>query len=231
LGYRWCCDVPQVTQAALKERARTLLVAMTERSRWVYALPNASDFATVRAIFAAEGIAPSATEADGKVVKYEQGDASFVVFDASVELGAVLLTGIGDDATPWIRAILDATGFVPQSGLWERALAIGQPEATLALKLLAHMAIGWDDDWSDLFLLHLASPDPVVRHDATSALTMAAMVAGEADAALLLLEEARKRETYPKLADTLDDALRVLRAFRGDPAELAAVDDPNQTGE
>jgi hypothetical protein len=213
----------QVTQSALKERARTLLVAMTERSRWVYALSEPSDFAAAKAILEAAGIASAGVEANGKVLKYEQDRAAFVLFDASDDLGAVMLTGIGDAAVPVMHKILEATRFIPQSLLWEQALDISESHATPALKLLAHMAVGWDEDWSDLFLLHLASPDAIVRHDTTLALTMAAMVAGEADAAMQLLEEARKRESFPKLAETMDDALRTLGAFRGDPVDPSEV--------
>ena len=211
--------MPKVPQAALKERARSLLVSMTERNRWVYALAQREHFAAAKTIIEAAGVASAAEEADGKVLKYDDGSASFVVFDAIEELGAVLLTGIGEGAVPLMQKILETTGFVPQSLLWERALGIGEPQATPALKLLAHMAVGWDEDWTDLFLLHLASPDAVVRHDTTTALTMAAMVAGEAGPAVALLEEAKKREAFPKLADTMADALRVLRAFRGDPID------------
>jgi hypothetical protein len=121
--------------------------------------------------------------------------------------------------------ILEATGFVPQSKLWGDALNIGTPEAQRALKILAHMAIGWDADWTDLFLLHLASPDPVVRHDATLALTTAAMVSFEQAEAIELLVEARKRETYPKLAETMAEAEQVLRKLEGEPVELSGLTD------
>jgi len=54
---------------------------------------------------------------------------------------------------------------------------VRDPEATKALRTLAHMVVAWDEGLGDLFLLHLAAPDPVVRHDATVALTVAVMVA------------------------------------------------------
>ena len=68
------------------------------------------------------------------------------------------------------------------------------------------MVVAWDEDWSDLFLLHLASPDPVVRHDATLALTVAVMVARDAGPAPALLEEAIRREKFPKLKETMREA-------------------------
>ncbi len=210
-----------ITQQALKERARDLLVAMTQRSRWVYALPPGS-FRKATAILQKARLERSATEADGTVVKFLSDTASFVVFDAAA-LGVVLLEGEGDAVAP-LKEILDETGFVPQSKLLADALDIGEAHALTGLRILAHMAIGWDEDWTDLFLLHLASPDPIVRHEATLSLTMAAMVGGDASPAVMLLEEAHQRESYPQLADTMADALRVLRAFRGDPVDIADVE-------
>ena len=91
----------------------------------------------------------------------------------------LFLQGDQPGCVPTMAKILEKTPFVPQSKLWGDALNIGTPEAQRALKILAHMAIGWDGDWTDLFLLHPASPDPIVRHDATLALTTAAMVSFE----------------------------------------------------
>ena len=95
-----------VTQAALKERARTLLVAMTERSRWVYALPKEGSFDAAKGIIAEAGLAAVAEEADGKVVKYDGDDgAGLVLFDARAELGAVLLQGRSDAVVPLMQQI------------------------------------------------------------------------------------------------------------------------------
>ena len=75
------------------------------------------------------------------------------------------------------------------------------------------MVVEWDADWADLFLLHLAAPDPVVRHDAVTALTVATMVARDRGPAPELLDEAAKRETYPKLKETIDDARRLIASL------------------
>jgi hypothetical protein len=73
--------------------------------------------------------------------------------------------------------------------------------------------VAWDGDWADLFLLHLASPDPIVRHDAVTALTVAAMVARDRGPAPELLAEAAKRETYPKLKDQIEEASKCVAAL------------------
>lgn len=215
--------MPQVTQQALKERARSLLEAMTERDRYLYALDRAA-VPKVIAIFDELAIPRVEEAAGGKVMRFmsESPKAHFVLFDNEA-LGVALLQGEEPGCVPAMAKILDATGFVPQSKLWGDALNIGTPEAQRALKILAHMAIGWDADWTDLFLLHLASPDPIVRHDATLALTTAAMVSFEQEAAIELLVEARKRESFPKLAETMAEAEKVLRRLGGAPVDLAAI--------
>lgn len=215
--------MPRVTQQALTERARSLLLAMTEHDRYLYALERDA-VPKVIAILDELGIPRVEEAAGGKVVRFasESPKAHFVLFDNEA-LGVALLQGEEPGCVPTMAKILEATGFVPQSKLWGDALNIGTPEAQRALKILAHMAIGWDADWTDLFLLHLASPDPVVRHDATLALTTAAMVSFEQEAAIELLGEARRRETYPKLAETMAEAEKVLRRLGGEPVDLAAV--------
>ena len=84
------------------------------------------------------------------------------------------------------------------------------------------MVVAWDEDWGDLFLLHLAAPDPVVRHDATVALTVAVMVARDAGPAPALLEEAIRREKFPKLKETMTEALNLVRGLTGAPVEPKA---------
>lgn len=213
--------MPNVTEVALKERARALLVGMTERSRWVYALPR-DGFATAREVLEAEGMQRVAEEADGHVLRYASEaapEAAFVVFD-SAELDVALIEAEGDAAVPCMQKLLELTGFFPQSKLWGDALDIGGPRSTTSLKILAHMAVAWDEDWTDLFLLHLASPDAVVRREALSATTLAAMVAREAGPAIELLEEAKRREKFPKLAATIDEGLVVLRALDGQPLPI-----------
>ena len=82
------------------------------------------------------------------------------------------------------------------------------------------MVVGWDEDWSDLFLLHLASPDPVARHEAVLGLTTAVMVAHDAGPAKELLEEAHKREKFPKLKDTIAEAMQVVSGMTGGPVAV-----------
>ena len=210
----------EVTEQALKDRARTLLVAMTERDRYMYALDRDS-LPKVKAVMEELGVPEIDDAAGGAVLRYmtDTPRADFVVFDNEA-LGVLFLQGDQAGCVPVMAKILEATGFVPQSKLWGEAIDIGTPEAQRALKILAHMAIGWDEDWTDLFLLHLASPDPIVRHDATLALTTAAMVSFEQQAAIELLAEAQKREKFPKLKDTMAEAEAVLRKLGGEAMDL-----------
>ena len=112
-----------------------------------------------------------------------------------------------------LGALLGKTGFFAQTALLESAFDVATPDARKALLTLAHMVVAWDDDWADLFLLHLASPDPVVRHDAVTAVTVAAMVARDKGPVPELLAEAARRETYPKLKETIADAQKVVAAL------------------
>jgi hypothetical protein len=215
--------MPLASESALKARARSLMVAMTERSRWIYALPRDGSFARARAIAEEHGMAVRETADEGRVLKLEpanDGGARLLLFD-NRRLDVVLLEGAGDTVAPVVRAIVETAGFLPQSRLWGAALDIGEPGCERALAILGHMAVSWDDDWTDLFLLHLASPDATVRRQAIDALTVAALVAADTTPALELLGEARRRERFPKLAETLDEAIRALQGVGGGPAELA----------
>ena len=162
-----------------------------------------------------DGVANSAPVAryanDGETLR-------FVVFD-SAELGVVLVEGEGGAAVPILQQMLERTGFCPQSHLWGEAIAVGEPSASRALRILAHMAVAWDEDWTDLFVLHLASPDAIARHEAVMALSIAAMVAREVEPALVLLAEAIKRERYPKLRETMSEAQRMLETYAGMPVD------------
>ena len=100
------------------------------------------------------------------------------------------------------------------------------PEAGKALRTLAHMVVAWDEDWSDIFLLHLASPDPIVRHDAAIATSIAAMVARDPGPTIALLEEAKRREKFPKLAETIRDVLNMIRGMAGGPVEIKPEGEP-----
>ena len=213
--------MPRPTETALKGRARTLLEAMTERARWIYALPRGEGPAAVAAVAAAHGLLREEEDAGVGAARYatEKGAASLVVFD-SAELDVTLIEAAGPEAPGVLAEVLDKTGFYAQSTLLGVALDVRDPEAPKALRTLAHMVVAWDEDWSDLFLLHLASPDPVVRHDAVVALTVAVMVAHDAGPAPALLDEAIRREKFPKLKDTMSEALNVVRGLTGGPVEV-----------
>jgi len=51
-------------------------------------------------------------------------------------------------------------GLLRQSTLLGTAADVRDPRPPKALRTLAHMVVAWDEDWGDLFLLHLAAPDP-----------------------------------------------------------------------
>lgn len=213
--------MPKPSETALRGRARALIEAMTERTRWIYAVPRELGLAALKAIFEAEGLGREQEDAGAGVVRFsnDAGSIAFVVFD-SPELEVTLIEASGGDAPPILAKVLDKTGFYAQSQLLKTALDVRSSEASKALKTLAHMVVAWDEDWSDLFLLHLASPDPVARHEAAVATSIAALVAREPGPAIGLLEEAARRETFPKLRETIGEALNVVRAMTGGPVEL-----------
>jgi hypothetical protein len=207
-------------EAALKRRARAMLVAMTEREHWIYALERAV-FGKLVARIEAAGIARAEEADEGRVVRFGEDDRRRFVAMDSEALDAALLEGSGADAVPLLKELLDELGFVPQSQLWAVALDVGQPKAaSRALRTLAHMMVAWDEDFCDLFLLHLASPDAIARHEAVLAISLAAMVARDTEPALELLTEAKTREKYPKLAATIEDAVRILRDAGGHPRQV-----------
>jgi hypothetical protein len=193
---------------------------MTERARWIYALPRGEGPAAVRAIAAAKGLRCEEDDASAGAARFarEDGKASLVLLD-SPDLDVALLEGAGPEAPAILADILERTGFYAQSTLLRAALDVRDPEAPKALRTLAHMVVAWDEDWSDLFLLHLASPDPVIRHDAVLALTVAVMVARDPGPAPALLDEAIRREKFPKLRETMTEAREVVHAATGGPAQ------------
>jgi hypothetical protein len=215
--------MPRPTETALRGRARTLLEAMTERARWIYALPRAEGPAAVRAIALAKGLRCEEDDAVAGAARYadEKETVSLVTLD-SAELDVLLVEAAGPEAPSVLAEILDRTGFYAQSTLLGTALDVKDEEAPKALRTLAHMVVAWDEDWSDVFLLHLASPDPVVRHDAVVALTVAVMVARDAGPAPELLDEAIRREKFPKLRETMSEALDVVRGVTGGAVEAKA---------
>ena len=199
---------------ALKDRARTLVERMKNRGRFVYAVPREEARTHLAKVLTERGFALRETEDTGRVAKWSNGEdtASFVVLER-VDLDVTFVQGDGGDAVAPLGAVLDKTGYFAQSTLLESAFDVGTEDARKALLTLAHMVVAWDADWADLFLLHLAGPDPVARHDAVTALTIAAMVARDRGPAPELLAQAAKRETYPKLKETIDDAQRLVAAL------------------
>jgi hypothetical protein len=212
--------MPRPTETALRGRARALLEAMTERARWIYALPRGEGPAAARAIAAEKGLRCEEDDAAAGAARFarEDGKASLVLLD-SPDLDVALVEAAGPEAPAILADILDRTGFYAQSTLLGAALDVRDSEAPKALRTLAHMVVAWDEDWSDLFLLHLASPDPVIRHDAVLALTVAVMVAHDPGPAPALLDEAIRREKFPKLRDTMTEAREVVAAATGGPAQ------------
>jgi hypothetical protein len=213
--------MPRPTETALRGRARALLEAMTARARWIYALPRLEGPGAVRAIAEAQGLRREEDDAAAGAARFanERSTASLVVLDSEA-LDVALVEAAGVDAPPILAEVLNRTGFYAQSTLLGVALDTRDPEAPKALRTLAHMVVAWDEDWSDLFLLHLAAPDPVVRHDAVLALTVAVMVARDAGPAPALLDEAIRRETFPKLKQTMTEALGVVRGVTGGPVDV-----------
>ena len=191
-----------------------MLERMTDRARWIYALPPVETARHLSKTFGDHGFVVREVDADGKVTKWsnDRSTASFVVLEKS-ELDVTLVEAQGGDAVAPLGALLQKTGFFAQSTLLRSALDVATEDARKALLTLAHMVVAWDDDWADLFLLHLASPDPVARHDAVTALTVAAMVARDKGPAPELLAEAARRETYPKLKETIEDAQKCVAAL------------------
>ena len=170
--------MPVPTDTALKGRARALLDAMTARARWMYAVPReAGELATARAILEADGFRLEESDEKAHTFRFANAreTAAFVLFD-SAELEVLLIEATGGDAPETLAKVLERTGFYAQSQLLKTAIDVRDPEAPKALRTLAHMVVAWDEDWSDLFLLHLASPDPVARHEAAMGLTIATMV-------------------------------------------------------
>jgi len=210
--------MPRPTETALKGRARALLEAMTERARWIYAVPRELGERHLRPMLEAAGLSVEAQ--DGNVTRFvgKGGKATFVAF-SSAELEVMMIEATGTEAPGVLGEILDKTGFYAQSQLLKTALDVGDPEAPKALRTLAHMVVAWDEDWSDLYLLHLASPDPVVRHEAVASVSLAAMVARDPGPAVALLEEASAREKFPNLKETITEAIQVVRGATGGPVE------------
>jgi hypothetical protein len=201
------------SETALKARARTLLESMTDRARWVYALPIAELREHLAPVLAKDGFVQTDVDQGGRVARWSSGEeAAFTVLERE-DLEVALVEAHGEAAAAPLGDLLEKTGFFAQSALLASAYEVGTEDARKALTTLAHMVVAWDADWADLFVLHLASPDPVVRHDAIAAVTVAAMVARSGGPAAELLAEAQRRETYPKLKETIDEAAKLVAAI------------------
>src|SRR5438445_13044107 len=105
---------------ALKARARTLLERMTDRERWIYALPTPESRDHLAKILGAHGFAVSEIEAGGKVSKWtaKAEAAAFVVFDRD-DLDVTLIEAQGSGVVAALGALLAKTGFYAQSALLE----------------------------------------------------------------------------------------------------------------
>jgi hypothetical protein len=201
----------------LKARARELVHRMHEVERWAYAIDVTVSLATLTDAIADAGYHLGEHDAAARVSRYaaEGSPRDTLVTLERPDLGVVLLQAFGPTTPDRLGPVLERTGFVPQSGLLGEAYAVGNPRASQALLALSHMVVVWDDDWADLFLLHLASPDPVARHEAALATVIAALSARQAEPARALLLEALGRESFPQLRGTLVEAVAAVEQIGG----------------
>jgi hypothetical protein len=189
---------------------------MHDVERWAYVIDGSVPKETWTAAVLDAGYRVAEEDAPAKVMRYEAAHSSegsppdTLVTLERQDLGVVILQAYGPTTVDRLGPVLERTGFVPQSRLLGEAYAVGSPAASHALTTLAHMVVAWDEDWADLFLLHLASPDPVARHDATLSAVVAAFSARQQEPAKSLLQEALRRESFPRLKDTLLEALQAL---------------------
>src|SRR5688572_4262547 len=110
------------TDTALKGRARALLEAMTERERWVYALPREAGDAHARPLLEALGLRCEDEAAGARVARLvNEGDTARFVLFSSPELEVLLVEASGGDAPEALAQLLDKTGFYAQSELLRAA--------------------------------------------------------------------------------------------------------------
>lgn len=194
------------TEADLKERARIMVTRMMDVSRVVYAIPFTVGREAMENAVRASGLVLTETAEEADVSRWTHDDDVLVLLERA-DLGVFIFEVRGKGAVDRARAILELVPFVPQSRLLSQAIDVASPDASKALLVLAHSVVVWDDDWGDLFLLHLASPDPIARHTAVMATFLAAMASDAREPARALLKEALDREKFPKLRDTMQDAI------------------------
>jgi hypothetical protein len=195
------------TDTALKNRARTLLEAMTERSRWIYAVPRDESVDAVAAIASGAGLR---RDGEGTRCANEAGTARLVVLDRP-ELDVMVIESAGQEAPPILSAVLEKTGFYAQSTLLGTAFDVHDEETTEALATLAHMVVAWDKEWRELFKLHLGADEPAVRRWAAEAVVIAKETAGDAGPAEALLDEALQREQDNEVKAAITAALGRVR--------------------
>jgi len=205
--------MPRPTETALKSRARRLLEAMTERARWVYAVPRDPGAAAARAVALDAGLTCVEDDAASGKARFADaaGTAALSIID-SPDLEVTLIEASGEGAPPVLGKILDQTGFYAQSTLLGTALDLRDEEASQALETLAHMVVAWDKDFADLFALHIGAPDAETRRGAAEALAIAVKTAGDAGPARRLLEAAIAREADAEVAEAMTRALAALTA-------------------
>jgi hypothetical protein len=207
------------SKSDLVARARELVHRMHDVERWAYALDGALAKESWTAPLLDAGYRVAEEDEPAKVVRYEAPAPSdgappdHLVTLERPDLGVVVLQAYGPTTVDRLGPVLERTGFVPQSRLLGEAYSVGSPGASKALTTLAHMVVAWDDDWADLFLLHLASPDPVARHEAVLSTVVAAFCARQPEPAQSLIREALARESFPKLKDTLRETLQALEGM------------------
>jgi hypothetical protein len=206
------------SETDLLARAKELVHRMHDVERWAYAVDASLSPETRVAAVRDAGYVVAEEDAEAKVVRYEAPTPEGSLPDVLVtlerpDLGVVIMQAHGPGTVDRLGPVLERTGFVPQSRLLGRAYDVGSPGASAALTTLAHMVLVWDEDWADLFLLHLASPDPVVRHEAALATVLAALSARQVEPAKSLLGEALRRETFPQLKQTLSEAMLAVEGM------------------
>src|SRR5262249_41988065 len=174
-----------------------MIEQMAERGRFIYALPTEEAREHLEKVLTGFGFAECEQDAEGRAAKWgiPGDDAAQLTALEREDLEVTLVEASGSRSVEALAALLDKTGFYAQSALLASAYDVGSEDSRKALTTLSHMVVAWDPDWADLFLLHLASPDPVARHDAVAALAIAAMVARDKGPAPELLAEAARRES------------------------------------
>lgn len=203
--------MPRPSETALKSRARALLEAMTERARWIYAVPRDLGAAAAGAIAEGAGLRHAADAPEGELhLANEAGTTRITVLDRP-ELDVMVIEAAGQDAPPILSAILEKTGFYAQSTLLGTASDLRDEEAPEALATLAHLVVAWDKEWRELFKLHLGASDPALRRNAAEALVIAAETADDTGPAEALLVEAQKREQAAEVSEVMIAALAHLR--------------------